>query len=67
MVHREGGIMRLYKALRRNGRVAILIDLTLPPSMPAVVIECFGLKNVRPVRSRLAAAAHWLAYYSRAQ
>jgi KDO2-lipid IV(A) lauroyltransferase len=48
MVHREGGMVRLYKALRRNGRVAILIDLTLPPSMPAVVIECFGLKTCVP-------------------
>ena len=48
MAHREGGIVRLYKALRRNGRVAILIDLTLPPSKPAVVIECFGLKTCVP-------------------
>ena len=47
-VHREDGVLRLYKALRRNGRVAILIDLTLPPSMPAVVIDCFGLKTSLP-------------------
>jgi len=44
LVAREGGIMRLYKALRRKGRTALLVDLTVPPAQGAVVIECFGLK-----------------------
>jgi KDO2-lipid IV(A) lauroyltransferase len=31
LVPRERGIMRLYKVLRRKGRTALLVDLTLPP------------------------------------
>ena len=45
MVAREGGIIRLYKTLRRGGRAAILVDLTIPPKIPTVAIECFGLKT----------------------
>jgi Kdo2-lipid IVA lauroyltransferase/acyltransferase len=44
MVPREGAIVRLYKALRRGGTVAILVDLALHPRQPTVVIECFGMK-----------------------
>ncbi len=46
MVPREGAIVRLYKILRRKGRVALLVDTTLPPHHPTVVIECFGLKTI---------------------
>jgi Kdo2-lipid IVA lauroyltransferase/acyltransferase len=42
---RERGIMRLYKVLRRKGRTALLVDLTVPPNQGAVVIDCFGLKT----------------------
>src|SRR6266404_3694276 len=45
LVPRDHGIMRLYKVLRRKGRTALLVDLTVPPSQGAVVIECFGLKT----------------------
>jgi len=45
LVPRERGIMRLYKVLRRKGRTALLVDLTLPPSQGAVAIDCFGLKT----------------------
>lgn len=44
MVSREGAIVRLYKALRRGGRVAILVDLALHPRQPTVAIDCFGMK-----------------------
>jgi KDO2-lipid IV(A) lauroyltransferase len=45
-VPREGGIIRLYKALRRGRTTALLVDLTVPPTEGgAVVIECFGLKT----------------------
>ncbi len=45
-VLREGAIIRLYKILQRKGRVALLVDTTLPPHHPTVVIECFGLKTI---------------------
>jgi Kdo2-lipid IVA lauroyltransferase/acyltransferase len=45
-VAREGAIIRLYKNLRRQGRVALLVDTTLPAHQPTVVIECFGLKTM---------------------
>jgi lauroyl/myristoyl acyltransferase len=45
LVPRDRGIMRLYKILRRKGRTALLVDLTVPPSRGAVAIDCFGLKT----------------------
>ena len=45
LVPRERGIMRLYKVLRRKGRTALLVDLTVPPTQGAVVIDCFGLQT----------------------
>ena len=45
LVPRERGIMRLYKVLRRKGRTAMLVDLTVPPSQSAVAINCFGLET----------------------
>lgn len=44
-VPREGGIIRMFKALKRGRRVGILSDLTLRPTQPSVVIDCFGLKT----------------------
>ena len=45
LIPRQGGIVRLYKVLRRRGRTALLVDLTLHPKMPSVAIDCFGLKT----------------------
>jgi lauroyl/myristoyl acyltransferase len=45
LVPRERGIVRLYKVLRRKGRTALLVDLTVPPSQGALAIDCFGLKT----------------------
>jgi KDO2-lipid IV(A) lauroyltransferase len=42
---RDGGIVRLYKALRRGNSVTILIDLALQLHQPAVAIDCFGLQT----------------------
>ena len=47
-VPREGGVVRLYKGLRRRGRVGILVDLSLRPHLTAVPIDCFGLKASVP-------------------
>ena len=45
LIPRERGIVRLYKVLRRKGRTALLVDLTVPASQGAVAIDCFGLKT----------------------
>src|SRR5438445_1134939 len=45
LIPRQGGIVRLYKVLRRKGRTALLVDLTVPASQGAVAIDCFGLKT----------------------
>jgi KDO2-lipid IV(A) lauroyltransferase len=45
LIPRERGITRLYKVLRRKGRTAMLVDLTVPPSQGAVAINCFGLQT----------------------
>jgi lauroyl/myristoyl acyltransferase len=45
LVPRDRGIVRLYKMLRRKGRTALLVDLTVPPTQGAVAIDCFGLKT----------------------
>lgn len=45
IIPRDGGIVRLYKALRRGGSVAILVDLALQLHQPTVPIDCFGLQT----------------------
>ena len=45
LIPRDRGIVRLYKVLRRKGRTALLADLTVPPRLGAVAIDCFGLKT----------------------
>jgi KDO2-lipid IV(A) lauroyltransferase len=45
VVAREGAVLHLYKALRRKGRVAILVDLTIPAQLPTVAINCFGMQT----------------------
>ena len=45
LIAQERGVLKLYKALRRGGAIALLLDLTLPPREGAVVIDCFGLKT----------------------
>jgi Kdo2-lipid IVA lauroyltransferase/acyltransferase len=45
LVPRERGITRLYKVLRRKGRTAMLVDLTVAPNQGAVAINCFGLET----------------------
>ncbi len=45
LIPRERGIIRLYKVLRRKGRTALLVDLTVPPNLGAVPIDCFALKT----------------------
>lgn len=40
---RAGGVLRLFKALKRGKHIALLTDLTMGPWQPSVVIDCFGL------------------------
>jgi KDO2-lipid IV(A) lauroyltransferase len=44
-VPRRQGLVRLYKTLRRKGRTALLVDLTVRPVQGGVAIDCFGLKK----------------------
>jgi KDO2-lipid IV(A) lauroyltransferase len=45
-VPRHRAVARLYRTLRKNGRAALLVDTTLAPHHPTVVIDCFGLKTI---------------------
>jgi Kdo2-lipid IVA lauroyltransferase/acyltransferase len=45
LIPRQRGIVRLYKVLRRKGRTALLVDLTVPAGRDAVAIDCLGLKT----------------------
>jgi KDO2-lipid IV(A) lauroyltransferase len=42
---RAGGMIRMFKALKRGKHVAILSDLTLRPTQPSVAIDCFDMKT----------------------
>ncbi len=44
-IPRTGGILRLYKVLRRGGNTALLVDLTIPAGASAVAIDCFGMQT----------------------
>ena len=46
MVPRQGAVLKLFNMLRKRGRVALLVDTTLPPHHPTIVIDCFGLKTI---------------------
>ena len=53
-IPRTGGILRVFKLLRRGGNTAMLIDLTVPPGTSAVAINCLGLqKSVTPAHAWL--------------
>lgn len=45
VIPQRGAIMRLLKNLKRGGHAAFLTDLTIKPSKPATIIECFGRKT----------------------
>src|SRR5438876_4960931 len=53
-IPRTGGMLRVFKLLRRGGNTAMLIDLTVPPGTSAVAINCLGLqKSVTPAHAWL--------------
>jgi KDO2-lipid IV(A) lauroyltransferase len=45
IIPREGAMVRLYRTLRQGGHVAILTDLNVRPTQPAVIIKCFGMET----------------------
>lgn len=45
VIPQRGAIIRLLKNLKRGGHAAFLTDLTIKPSKPATIIECFGRKT----------------------
>lgn len=44
IIPQENSLLRFFKTVKRGGAVAMLPDLTLPPTQAATVIEAFGLK-----------------------
>lgn len=45
VIPQRGAIRRLLQSLRNGGHAAFLTDLTIKPSKPATIIECFGRKT----------------------
>ena len=44
-IRREGALLRLLKALKRNRSVVFAVDLTISPRLPSVPIRCFGMET----------------------
>ncbi len=49
IVAQENSILRLLKVAKRGGATGMLIDLNLPPTQAATVIEGFGMKMCVPL------------------
>jgi lauroyl/myristoyl acyltransferase len=49
MIPQENALIRMLKIVKRGGSTGMLIDLNLPPTQAATVIEGFGLKMCVPV------------------
>ena len=49
IIPQENSLLRMLRTVRRGGATGMLIDLTLPPSQMATVIEGFGMKMCVPV------------------
>lgn len=45
IIRREGALVRLYKALRKNRSVTLAVDLTISAKRPSVPIDCFGMQT----------------------
>jgi lauroyl/myristoyl acyltransferase len=44
MIPQENSMLRLLKAVKRGGTTGMLVDLTLPPTQAATIIDAFGMK-----------------------
>jgi Kdo2-lipid IVA lauroyltransferase/acyltransferase len=42
IIPQEGAVLRMFRHLKKGGRVALLTDLSAPPEQSATVIRCFG-------------------------
>lgn len=49
IIAQENSILRLLKIAKRGGRTGMLIDLSLPPTQAATVVEAFGMKMCVPL------------------
>ncbi|MES2572392.1 MAG: hypothetical protein V4710_20365 [Verrucomicrobiota bacterium] len=49
IIAQENSILRLLKIAKRGGQTGMLVDLTLPPTQAATVIEAFGMKMCVPL------------------
>ena len=48
VISQENAMLKLMKALKRQGHAGLLTDLNIKPGRAATVIECFGLKTCVP-------------------
>lgn len=48
VISQENAMLKLMKALKRQGHAGLLTDLNIKPGKAATVIECFGLKTCVP-------------------
>jgi len=48
VISQENAMLKLMKALKRQGHAGLLTDLNIKPGRAATVIECFGMKTCVP-------------------
>lgn len=48
VISQENAMLKLMKALKRQGHAGLLTDLNIKPGRAAAVIECFGMKTCVP-------------------
>jgi lauroyl/myristoyl acyltransferase len=48
VISQESAMLKLMKALKRQGHAGLLTDLNIKPGKAATVIECFGMKTCVP-------------------
>jgi KDO2-lipid IV(A) lauroyltransferase len=48
VISQENAMLKLMKALKRQGHAGLLTDLNIKPGKSATVIECFGMKTCVP-------------------
>lgn len=45
IIDQDRSMFRIFRHVKKGGSTGFLVDLSLPPSQPTAIIECFGLKT----------------------